>query len=71
MKCETRIKKYIRRSIVLGGAVILSIGFLSQADRGRLTAEMFLTYPLGVIAFYFPRLFEKFLKVWKGNGMEE
>lgn len=50
----------------MAGFIILCFGFLDMSNAGKLTADMFWTFPLGSTVFYFPRLAEKLLKLWKG-----
>lgn len=60
--------KWVRRGIVFVGFAMLSGGFALQSFKGELTAESYITYPLGVVVLYFPRLAEKLLKIWRGGS---
>lgn len=62
--------KWVRRGIVFLGFAMLSVGFAMQSFKGELTAESYVTYPLGVVVLYFPRLAEKLLTIWRGSSSE-
>ena len=68
IKLPTIPGKWVRRGIVFVGFAMLSGGFALQSYRGELTAESYITYPLGVVVLYFPRLAEKLLKIWRGGS---
>lgn len=70
IKLPTIPGKWVRRGIVFMGFAMLSGGFAMQSFKGELTAESYITYPLGVVVLYFPRMAEKLLKIWRSSGSE-
>lgn len=58
----------MKRSIALVGFIIMCVAFAVQSYRGGVTAEMFLTFPLGLIVLYVPQLAITLLKIWRGNN---
>ena len=61
-------KHSLKRLIAFYGSIIISCGFCLVAYKGRLSAEMFLTYPMGLTILYAPQLAIELIRVWKGNG---
>lgn len=57
----------LKRTIAFFGFLIISVAFCMDAYKGRITAEMFLTYPLGLVILYAPALAIKLLEIWKGK----
>lgn len=60
----------LKRSIAFFGFLFMSIAFCLAALKGKITAEMFLTYPLGLVILYVPALAITLLKIWKGQNIE-
>ena len=60
----------LKRIIAFFGFLFMSIAFCLAAFKGRITAEMFLTFPLGLVILYAPSLAVTLLKVWKGQTEE-
>lgn len=64
---QTDGNKYsLNRIIAFVGFLAMSGAFLLAAYQTRITAEMFVTYPLGLLILYVPRLAVVLLKIWKG-----
>lgn len=61
----------LKRVIAFIGLVICSFAFIKTAILGAVSAEMFLTYPLGLIILYVPQLAINMLKVYKGMSIEK
>lgn len=61
-------KYSLKRSIAFVGFIIMSIAFINASIISRITAEMFITYPLGLVILYAPQLAITLLKIWKGNN---
>lgn len=63
----------LKRLIAFTGFILLSIALVFDAVRdGRVAAEVYVTYPLGVTILYAPQLALQLIKAWKGydNRME-
>lgn len=58
----------LKRIIAFFGFLIMSVAFSLAAYKGKITAEMFLTYPMGLVVLYAPSLAITLLKIWKGQG---
>lgn len=56
----------LKRTIAFFGFLFMSIAFNLAAFKGRISADMFITYPLGLIILYLPQLAVTMLKIWKG-----
>jgi hypothetical protein len=69
MKLVKKILKAFRlkRFIVYAAGIPLMAGFLKQAFEGKLTHEMFITFPLGIVILYSPQLAIHLLTIWKGK----
>lgn len=63
-------RQSLKRIIAFSGFVIMSAAFCLTAYRGRIQAEAFLTYPLGLVILYVPQLAMNMLKIWKGREGE-
>lgn len=57
----------LKRIIAFFGFLIMSIAFCIAAYKAKITAEMFITYPLGLVILYVPQLAITLLKIWKGQ----
>ena len=57
----------LKRVIAFIGLLVISAAFCLAAYKGRITDNMFLTYPLGLLILYAPQLAVTLLKIWKGQ----
>mgnify|MGYP001564626353 CR=1 FL=1 len=57
----------LKRSIAFTGFIIMSVSFVSASIFGRITADMFVTFPLGLVILYVPQLAVTLLRVWRGT----
>ena len=55
----------LKRSIAFVGFIIMSVAFINASIFGRITGEMFLTYPIGLTILYIPQLAITLLRIWK------
>lgn len=60
----------LKRIIAFFGFLFMSAAFCLAAFKGKISAEMFLTYPTGLIILYAPALAVTLLKIWKGTEGE-
>lgn len=61
----------LKRVIAFIGLLVISAAFCLAAYKGRITDNMFLTYPLGLVILYAPQLAVTLLKIWKGQCVPE
>jgi hypothetical protein len=57
----------LKRVIAFLGFVFLSLAFGLMAWKGKITQQMFYTYPVGILLLYAPQLAITLLKIWKGQ----
>ena len=64
--CKNGDKGYsLKRSIAFMGFIIMSGAFINASIFGRITGEMFLTYPIGLTILYIPQLAVTLLRIWR------
>lgn len=61
----------LKRIIAFFGFLFMSIAFCIASYKTKITAEMFITYPLGLVILYVPQLAINLLKIWKGQNPNE
>ena len=63
---NARGQNSLKRVIAFFGFIALTVGFILMAKQGKLDANTFWTYPLGLTILYFPALAIKLFEIWKG-----
>ena len=59
-------RRSLKRSIAWLGFVALLLAFGTTAWKGKITSDMFITFPIGALIFYAPQLAVTLLQIWKG-----
>ncbi len=59
----------LKRIIAFFGFLIMSFAFCIASYQTKISSEMFITYPLGLIILYVPQLAINLLKIYKGQDI--